>query len=719
MQMSKALGIYLAAFVMVLSFQACTLIAEDGGKKIHNEQAQASSSDDDPSGNYSKLPGAKTGNAIFIHPDGSGHNHWNAARMFWEGPDGVLEWDKLPNMAVYRGHNSNQLTSTSNGGATAHAFGFKVQGPDSYGRDRGREIKALSGFSGSYLREAAYRGHPIGIVNDGDIAGEPGTGVFLAETDNRNQPEAHSLQFIAGRPGVNGPRTCDDVQTMDDVNFDPSDPNADCNVTDGEPDPQVILGGGERYFLPNGIPQLGTPECADIIGAARNSGPPTLDDPKLECFVHQGPEDFGRQPTRDDGRNLLQEAVEDGYIVIRTRAEFDELFKKIRNARSWGWTAKYWAPKVLGLFAADDIFNDEEEQKLQNLRLPDRQDVPTEVPPNSGLLRNPGDPLPYEVADLSEAEADRKIGRLVLWGAKFNDPLNPFSFNPPAPFEMMAMALLILERRANTVRLPFALVAEVESTDNMSNQNNAVGAMRALRRADDLIRVARDFQNYRGMFRYEGDHRTLILVAADSVGAALQVMKLRGGTIDSAFNPINCGPTPPVNKPIDNDTMNQGDTVADNKSFCEERDPKMTVTRTAVNPQFSSKELNVYVDGIEGQNTPAFLAEPDAVSAARSGGEPAFGNFDDTGLDSYGGDTETYARLPFTIAWASVEDTAGAILARAQGTNASLLNSRFPLHDGEPTFSIRFDNTDVYRMMYLTLFGERLPSGVGRIAPSR
>ena len=40
------------------------------------------------------------GNAIFIHPDGAGLNHWGAARMFWAGPDDTLAWDKLPAMAV-------------------------------------------------------------------------------------------------------------------------------------------------------------------------------------------------------------------------------------------------------------------------------------------------------------------------------------------------------------------------------------------------------------------------------------------------------------------------------------------------------------------------------------------------------------------------------------------------------------------------------------------
>lgn len=637
--------------------------------------------------------GEQTGNAIFIHPDGSGLNHWDAARMFWAGPDDSLEWDKLPAMAVYRGHMSDQLSGTSNGGATTHAFGIKVQGPDSYGRDRGREIKALSGYPGSYLREAAKRGHPVGIVNDGDIAGEPGTGAFLAETDNRGQPELHSLQLIAGRPGFNGPTNTGCSGLMDGVDLTTVEPGAvDCDVTDGERDPQVILGGGERFFLPPSVAQCTTE--------------PTLENPQLDCYVHQG---VGGDalPTRDDGRNLLKEAAADGYIVIRTRAQFDALLEKVRTACPSGPSCRYYAPKVLGLFASDDIFNDEEEEDLIA----------------KGVVRSAGDPLPVEVSDLSEAEAERKIGRLVLWGAPKGDPANPFGFNPPTPAEMMQLALLILERKADKVGKPFALVAEVESTDNMPNKNNAVGSLRALKRADDLIGVARDFQGKRGAFSHEGDHQTLVLTAADSDGGALQVVKLRGGTVDSTFNPINCGPTPPVDAPIDNTTINLGDTDPDeNKSFCEDRDPALTVTRMNVNPQFSTSSLdalNVQVDGIEGWNTPAFLAAPDALSAARSGGDPAFGNFDETGNSSFGGDTETYVELPFAVGWTSVEDTAGAILTRAEGLNAHLLQSPHPFIEGEPPLYQRFDNTDVYRMMYLTLFGERLPSGVGRIAADR
>jgi alkaline phosphatase len=29
-----------------------------------------------------------TGSVVFFHPDGTGANHWSAARMYFKGPDG-------------------------------------------------------------------------------------------------------------------------------------------------------------------------------------------------------------------------------------------------------------------------------------------------------------------------------------------------------------------------------------------------------------------------------------------------------------------------------------------------------------------------------------------------------------------------------------------------------------------------------------------------------
>ena len=42
------------------------------------------------------------------------------------GPDGELAWDKLEHIAVYKGHLSDGLTPSSNGGATIHAYGEKA-----------------------------------------------------------------------------------------------------------------------------------------------------------------------------------------------------------------------------------------------------------------------------------------------------------------------------------------------------------------------------------------------------------------------------------------------------------------------------------------------------------------------------------------------------------------------------------------------------------------
>ncbi|MCX7791072.1 MAG: hypothetical protein N2378_10575 [Chloroflexaceae bacterium] len=66
--------------------------------------------------------------------------------------------------------------------------------------------------------------------------------------------------------------------------------------------------------------------------------------------------------------------------------------------------------------------------------------------------------------------------------------------------------------------------------------------------------------------------------------------------------------------------------------------------------------------------------------------------------------------MAFAVSWGGTPDVMGGIVARAQGLNAVELRR---------TFSGRFDNTDVYRLMYLSLFGRSLPSSVGKSAPSR
>jgi alkaline phosphatase len=498
--------------------------------------------------------GQLTGNVIFIHPDGTGANQWGAGRLYWQGPDEDLNWDRLPEMTVYRGHMADVLTGTSNGGATTHAFGYKVEGAGSFGMDGNseaepptdRSINSLSEYPGSIMREAGNAGHPVGVLNDGDSA-EPGTGAFLAEVGNRDDLNEINLQVLTGRPGT------EDVA------------------------PAVILGGGEANYLPEG-----TPVCGD--------------DRTLECAVHTPQVDPVLTPgARTDGRNLLQEARDLGYRVIRTRAEFDRLQARLRLRPNF-------APKVLGLFSSEDIFND----------------VPEEALTAAGLV----DPT---------VPADDRGGNLVLFGSPPNTP----GYDPPTVAELGELATTILERRAERAGKPFMLVAEPESTDNFGNNNNAIGTLTALRHADELIGVAR------GVVRSQPE--TLVLTAADSDGGGMQVVGLAPDDDQDLVG------TEPFN-----------DTTADS----------------------DDEELEVPLDGLYGRGSAPFRAQPDQ-----------FGQ-----------------ELPFAVSWSGRADVSGGIVSRAEGLNAELLRE---------SFSDRFDNIDVYRLMYLTLFDEALPYPDGERAPER
>ncbi|MBT8461302.1 MAG: alkaline phosphatase [Gemmatimonadetes bacterium] len=215
------------------------------------------------------------GSVIFFHPDGMGVNTWGAVRMMTVGPDGRLNWDRIPHMAVYTGHMKDRLTSTSHGGATTHAYGVKVLA-DSYGMDGNEPLTAASGFTGSILQEAHAAGLAVGIVNSGTIT-EPGSGAFAASHPERYAHEPIALQIF-------------------------------------ESGAEVILGGGEQYFLPEGADGLYGP------GARR------------------------------DGRDLIAEAAKRGYTVVRTRAELLALPDT--------------STKVLGLFARYHTFNDQPEERL-------------------------------------------------------------------------------------------------------------------------------------------------------------------------------------------------------------------------------------------------------------------------------------------------------------------------------------------------------------------
>ena len=154
------------------------------------------------------------GSAIFIHPDGSSVSGWAAARLLTVGPDGMLNWDKLDRMGVYRGHLKDSLASSSNGGATVHAYGVKAMFY-SYGRSSAYPITSRSGKPYSIMTEAQKAGLSVGVINTGQIA-EPGTGCFLSGANARRMTDEITLEII-------------------------------------ESGADVILAGGEEYLLPEGV----------------------------------------------------------------------------------------------------------------------------------------------------------------------------------------------------------------------------------------------------------------------------------------------------------------------------------------------------------------------------------------------------------------------------------------------------------------------------------
>ncbi|QQS36656.1 MAG: alkaline phosphatase [Ignavibacteriales bacterium] len=125
----------------------------------------------------------KTGNVIFIHPDGTGLADWNALRILTVGPDSELNWDKLSSVGLYQGHIRNRITSSSNAGATIHAYGVKADLND-FGMTDEQITLSRSGKRMSIMKEAMSQGIYTGIINSGSIE-EPGTAVFVSSNIKR------------------------------------------------------------------------------------------------------------------------------------------------------------------------------------------------------------------------------------------------------------------------------------------------------------------------------------------------------------------------------------------------------------------------------------------------------------------------------------------------------------------------------------------------------
>ncbi|MFZ1520376.1 MAG: alkaline phosphatase [Ignavibacteriaceae bacterium] len=125
----------------------------------------------------------KKGNVIFIHPDGTGLADWNALRMIKAGPDGEINWDKLSGIGLYQGHIKDRITSSSNAGATIHAYGVKAD-LDDFGLIDDVVPVSRSGKKLTIMQEAKQNGIYTGIINSGSIE-EPGTAVFVASNLKR------------------------------------------------------------------------------------------------------------------------------------------------------------------------------------------------------------------------------------------------------------------------------------------------------------------------------------------------------------------------------------------------------------------------------------------------------------------------------------------------------------------------------------------------------
>ncbi|MCL0065401.1 5'-nucleotidase C-terminal domain-containing protein [Dehalococcoidia bacterium] len=233
-------------------------------------------------------------NVIFFHPDGYGLSHWNALRAWLVGPDGRLNWDRLPYMAPYTGHMKDALTGSSAGGATVHAYGVKVAF-DSFGMDGDQVIIALSGRQMSIMEEAIKAGFATALIQTGSVTDAgTGTSVFVASTKSpgvfippakaHNLREKRALQLIES--GVD-----------------------------------VMLGGDEAYFLPEGV---------------------------------TGRHGEGR---RKDGLNLIERARDLGYTVVFDREELNEV-------------ATGTETRVLGVFASGPTFNALTEEELRARGLP-------------------------------------------------------------------------------------------------------------------------------------------------------------------------------------------------------------------------------------------------------------------------------------------------------------------------------------------------------------
>jgi glycerophosphoryl diester phosphodiesterase len=205
---------------------------------------------------------------------------------------------------------------------------------------------------------------------------------------------------------------------------------------------------------------------------------------------------------------------------------------------------------------------------------------------------------------------DRREEQLGLNTA---NPLPLYLNTAPTVAEMLDASLKILNKDPDG----FFVVVEEEGTDNFANNNNAVGTIEAVRRADAAIGVAMNYINTQ-------DPNTLVITAADSDAGGLQVFQFE-----------------PYTRPSGNSTSSP--TLADTEPSA----PFIRVNPTTTNTN------SAVLDGVNGSTGTA--EAPWKPFAAKSSIDGPMGNFG--------------------VAWVGTPDFPGSIVAKAHGMNADKLPS--------------------------------------------
>ncbi|MBD2690764.1 alkaline phosphatase [Anabaena catenula] len=198
-------------------------------------------------------------------------------------------------------------------------------------------------------------------------------------------------------------------------------------------------------------------------------------------------------------------------------------------------------------------------------------------------------------------------------GLNSSSPLPLYVATAPTVAEMLEASLKILNKDPDG----FFVVVEEEGSDNFANNNNAVGTIEAVRRADAAIGVAMDYVNTQ-------DPNTLVLTAADSDAGGMQVFQYT-----------------PYTRPSGNSTTN---------------------------PPLADSEPSAPFIGVNPTTTNTNRAVLDGINGSTGTPEAPWIPFPST--DSIDGEMGN-----FGIAWVGTPDFPGSIVSKAYGMNADKLPS--------------------------------------------